>query len=229
MDNQDPVMTSPDPSLSHCAASGKIDKNSEKSFSSLPKQHSYSYTISLEPRRSASLGWFQEGLTRWVREEGDTLQLARSADPTLATKRVEDVTVGQLPIRQARSRSNQGQLDGDGDVKTERVTKEKIDGFGHREEKRTLKHQRKLKGSCLPDGKLMMLASEGEDAWRIDVNTPNFILQEAIVCVCVCVCEREREHGALEWRVNGAGLTPDFLGSGSPSPTYSPGDPQPTA
>lgn len=56
------------------------------------------------------------------------------------------------------------------------VTKEKVDGFGPREDKRTLKHWRNLKVSCLEDGKLMTLVYEGEDSWRIDMNAPDFIL-----------------------------------------------------
>lgn len=43
-----------------------------------------------------------------MREEEDTLEPARSANPPLATKSIVDVTVGKLPMVQARSRSNQG-------------------------------------------------------------------------------------------------------------------------
>lgn len=113
--------------------------------------------------------------TEWLREEGDTLQPARSASPALATSSVVDVTVGQLPVIQARSRSNRGS--GMEEMPKQEVSQRgKTDGFGQREDKRTLKHQRNLKVSCLQDDKWMMIVCEGEDSWRIDVNTPNFIL-----------------------------------------------------
>lgn len=61
----------------------------------------------------------------------------------------------------------------------------KIGGFNQRKEKRTLKHLRKLKVSCLQDGKWMMLAYK-EDGQKTDINTdPTLFFKEDIECLCV--------------------------------------------
>ena len=73
----------------------------------------------------------------------------RSAKPTLATKTVVDVPVGRLPIRQARSMSNQGSLDRGGDIKIGSVIKEKIDGFDQKREEKGTKMS-KAPQSVLP-------------------------------------------------------------------------------
>lgn len=100
---------------------------------------------------------------------------ARSAKPTWAAKRVVQCHRRSTSYQTSQTQEQSGQLDGGAVAKTESAAKEKIDGFDHREEKRTLEHQRKLKVSCLQDGKWTMLAYE-EDGQKTDMNTPNFIL-----------------------------------------------------
>ncbi|KAF3820720.1 hypothetical protein GH733_005265 [Mirounga leonina] len=78
----------------------------------------------------------------------------------------------------SQTQEQSGQLDGGAVAKTESAAKEKIDGFDHREEKRTLEHQRKLKVSCLQDGKWTMLAYE-EDGQKTDI--PTLFFKEGIV------------------------------------------------
>lgn len=81
---------------------------------------------------------------------------------------------------QARSRSNQGPLDGG-----RSVTEKRTEGLGHRRDERTLKHQRNLTASHLQDGRWRTLACEGEDSWGTDVNTPGFVLggRRDVLCV----------------------------------------------
>lgn len=123
-------MTSPDPSLSCYVISGKTDKNAEKFFHFsvraawlllYPWPKSYTH-------RAEKVNLFllvdKGGLPRWVREEGDLFWHSRSANPTLATKRVTDVMVDPLPIKQGRSRNNQWQLGRGEGIKTGSVTKE---------------------------------------------------------------------------------------------------------
>ena len=57
--------------------------------------------------------------------------------------------MGRLPIRQARSMSNQGSLDRGGDIKIGSVIKEKIDGFDQKREEKGTKMS-KAPQSVLP-------------------------------------------------------------------------------
>lgn len=155
MDNQDLGMTSPDSSLSHCVTPGQTDKNSE-----ILPVFSHSSTVPPTPYLSSwedqsfwliFLTWLRGPLGGYGRKGTHF----RSVKLTLATKRVVDVPVGQLPIRQARSMSNQGPLDGGGDIKIGSVIKEKIDGFDQKRGEKNTKMSKEPQ-SVLPT------------RWRID-------------------------------------------------------------